>query len=495
MKKEFEGFVIYNKTNKKSKAYAVVSENYECKAEAPEIPEKFKEFIIPIEDKRFFNHNGIDIKGTTRALLRNFMNMKVLEGGSTISQQLARNILKDNSRTLSRKIRESIIALKLEYNYSKDDILNLYFNNVYFGKNLRGVRSASLYYFDKEPKKLNNSEIIYLLTILRGPNYYLSNLDATNKRMKLLSELLFNSNKLNLYQYNKIGKKSNISGNHRINILRNNTIPFITENIDFQNKRIDSTLVSYYQDFAENLVRKSKYPTSIVIIRNKKVIGFYSFYGSDYPFIFKSNVGSTLKPFIYYYAKKNGINNDQKFSSYKNNLNWNVREATSVNSKLNIDEALYHSNNNAFINISETIGIENTLNFLSDSIQIKDDEVFPSAILGATKNGLSLHQLTLAYNDFLTENIDDEKMELMKILNKIFKTKLNFNIENAFLKTGTTNNNDERLAIMHHADTTFGILRNENPLNDSSKEGNMFHEIKRFFGSYFKQQLKEYKWI
>ena len=158
-------------------------------------------------------------------------------------------------------------------------------------------------------------------------------------------------------------------------------------------------------------------------------------------------------------------------------------------------QALFHSNNNAFINISNSIGVNNTLNFLSNTIQLSSKEVFPSTILGATKNGISLFQLTLAYNDFLTKNIDNEKKQLMKILNKIFKSKLKLNIENAFLKTGTTNNNEERLAIIQHADTTFGILRNENPINDYSKEGNMFQEIRRFIVSFFKQHPKEYKWI
>ncbi|WP_162989976.1 biosynthetic peptidoglycan transglycosylase [Chryseobacterium sp. 6424] len=195
MDKNFDGFVIYTKTNNKNKAYAIVSENYECKAETSKIPEKFKKYIVPIEDKRFYNHNGIDLKGTTRALLRNFANLKVLEGGSTLSQQLARNLLKDNSKTLIRKIRETLIAFKLEYKYSKDEILNLYFNNVYFGKNLRGVRSASLFYFDKEPEKLNTNEIVFLITILRGPNYYLNNIEATIRRKNMLSELLYKNHK------------------------------------------------------------------------------------------------------------------------------------------------------------------------------------------------------------------------------------------------------------------------------------------------------------
>ena len=150
MNDEIDGFVIYNKSENKSKAFAVVSENYECNAKFSNLPNQFKKFIVPIEDKRFFKHNGIDFRGISRAILRNSINLKVLEGGSTISQQLARNILRDNSRTIYRKIKESYKAINLENSFSKDEILNLYFDNVYFGKNLRGVRTASIFYFDKD---------------------------------------------------------------------------------------------------------------------------------------------------------------------------------------------------------------------------------------------------------------------------------------------------------------------------------------------------------
>ncbi|WHF52237.1 transglycosylase domain-containing protein [Chryseobacterium gotjawalense] len=307
MNTNFEGFVIYNKNENKNKAFAVVSENYECKAESIKIPETFKKFIVPIEDKRFYNHRGIDFKGTTRALLRNVVNMKILEGGSTLSQQLARNLLKDNSKTLHRKVKETLKAIELEHYYSKDDILNLYFNNIYFGRNLRGIRTASLYYFDKETEKLNNSEILFLITILRGPNYYLSNVEITNKRMQMLSDLLLENQNINSNQHKKLIKRKINIENNKISLVRKSVVPFISEKIDVNKKTIISTLTQSHQKFAEKFIQDSKYPTSVVIIKNQKVVGFSSYYGSDYPFIFKSNVGSTLKPFIYYLERKEFI--------------------------------------------------------------------------------------------------------------------------------------------------------------------------------------------
>lgn len=492
--KEIDGFVIYNKSDSKTKAFAVVSDDHECNAKYAHLPSQFKEFIVPIEDKRFFEHNGVDFKGISRALIRNFLNLKILEGGSTISQQLARNILRDNKKTISRKIKETIKAINLENKFSKDEILDLYFNNVYFGKNLRGVRTASIFYFDKELEGLNKAEILYLITILRGPNFYGNNIERAFNRMKILSNLLYKNQTINLNQLSKINNKKLSIVENKIIPISKKAIPFITENINFNKKKIVSTVISKYQSFANQIVIGSKYPLSVVIIKNKKVVGFSSYYGTDYPFVFKSNVGSTLKPFIYYLAKKHGIDNSEKFDAYSNNLNWDVREANFTKSSLNLDEALFHSNNNSFINISTRIGLTETLNFLSKILSIPSNELFQSTILGATKNGISLYEIGMLYNQFFTDNRDKEKQMLMKVLNRIFKAKTNIEIEDVFLKTGTTNDNNERLAIIHEADITFAFLRNENPENDYSKEGNFITSIKNTLISFFKTP-KEHKWI
>jgi len=494
MNNEIDGFVIYNKSKRHQKAFAVVSENYECNAKSSNLPSQFKKFIVPIEDKRFFEHNGIDFRGISRALVRNLINLKILEGGSTISQQLARNILRDNSKTIYRKIKESLKAINLEHNFSKDEILNLYFNNVYFGKNIRGVRTASISYFDKELEHLNKSEILYLITILRGPNYYINNTDKALTRMKVLSNLLYHNETINLTQFHKLNsQRINFTENTLFSINKK-VIPYIAENINFKKKKILSTLIPNFQNFAKQIVSESKYPLSVIIVKNKKVVGFSSHYGSDYPFVFKSNVGSTLKPFLYYLAKKTGISNNEKFDAYHNSLNWDVREVSCTDRFLNIDDALLHSNNNSFINIVDKIGMDKSLAYLSELLYIPYNELFPSTILGATKNGISLYQLALQYNHFFTKNIDSEKRMLMKVLNKIFISKTNIKIDNVFLKTGTTNNNDERIAIFHDADTTYAFLRNENPENDYSKEGNFIHSISKKMIAFFKPN-KEYKWI
>ena len=194
MSSDLEGYVIYCKDTDKATPIGVASENYECKATTDYIPNRLKEFLVEIEDKRFYEHKGIDYRGTTRALIENIKARKIVQGGSTITQQLARNLLNDNKKTISRKLRETLKAIEIESQYSKDEILNLYFNNVYFGKNLSGLRTAGLYYFGKEVVELNQSELLYLLTILRGPNYYARRPEIAISRFKFISNTLYKRN-------------------------------------------------------------------------------------------------------------------------------------------------------------------------------------------------------------------------------------------------------------------------------------------------------------
>jgi ribosomal RNA assembly protein len=159
MKNELNGYVIYCKDSDKETPLGVVSDSYDCQAISDYVPTRIKKFVVEIEDKRFYNHNGIDFKGVSRAIVENIKAGRIVQGGSTISQQLARNIIRDTSKTVTRKIIETIKAIQIENQYSKDEILNQYFNNVYFGKNIWGLRAAGLYYFGKEIEKLTQTEI------------------------------------------------------------------------------------------------------------------------------------------------------------------------------------------------------------------------------------------------------------------------------------------------------------------------------------------------
>jgi len=139
------------------------------------IPDKVINSFLSAEDKNFFNHPGVDARGVTRAFLRNIKNIlldKRLEGASTITQQVAKNFLLTNEVSLKRKIKEAILAFRIEKAYTKKRILELYLNEIYLGQGTYGVASASLEYFNKSVKELNYNESALLAALPKAPSKY-----------------------------------------------------------------------------------------------------------------------------------------------------------------------------------------------------------------------------------------------------------------------------------------------------------------------------------
>jgi penicillin-binding protein 1A len=136
------------------------------------IPVNLQNAFVAIEDKDFFKHWGISVKGIMRAFSRILLKMKIAEGGSTITQQLAKTIFLTRDKTLIRKIKEVILTIHLEKKYSKDEILQLYINQIYFGNGAYGAQSAARIYFNKNAHDLSLAECATLAAIPKSPNYY-----------------------------------------------------------------------------------------------------------------------------------------------------------------------------------------------------------------------------------------------------------------------------------------------------------------------------------
>lgn len=136
------------------------------------IPDLLKKGIIATEDRRYYEHGAIDLIGVGRAAFTNYMAGETVEGGSTIAQQTVKNIFLSNERTMTRKMEELALAVQLEHNYSKDQILELYLNTIYFGHGAYGVGEASRTYFGKEPKDLDLSQCAMLAGLPQAPSAY-----------------------------------------------------------------------------------------------------------------------------------------------------------------------------------------------------------------------------------------------------------------------------------------------------------------------------------
>ena len=139
------------------------------------IPDKVVNAFLSAEDKNFFKHPGVDAKGILRAVLNNIKNIsqnKRLEGASTITQQVAKNFLLTNEVSMKRKIKEAILAFRIERAYTKERILELYLNQIYLGQGTYGIAAASLEYFDKSVKELNYQEAALLAALPKAPSKY-----------------------------------------------------------------------------------------------------------------------------------------------------------------------------------------------------------------------------------------------------------------------------------------------------------------------------------
>ena len=163
------------------------------------IPKNVINAFLSAEDKNFFSHPGVDAKGVLRAVINNISNIlasKRLEGASTITQQVAKNFLLTNEVSLNRKIKEAILAFRIERALSKERILELYLNQIYLGSGAYGVAAASLEYFDKSIRELNYSEAALLAALPKAPSKYnpYKDKDLAKFRRNLVLKNLYENN-------------------------------------------------------------------------------------------------------------------------------------------------------------------------------------------------------------------------------------------------------------------------------------------------------------
>ena len=162
-----------------------------------------KEAFLAIEDKKFYSHHGLHFKGIIRAVLTNFLKGKATQGGSSITQQLAKNAFLTPERTFSRKVKEAILAYQIERTYTKDEILERYLNEIYFGSGSYGIKNAADQYFRKDPKDLNIAEAALLAGIPNRPTKYDPNRSLENAlhRQQIILKEMFEDGRITKEEY------------------------------------------------------------------------------------------------------------------------------------------------------------------------------------------------------------------------------------------------------------------------------------------------------
>ena len=170
----YQGYKVYQDVIEEKNIEQRVAElqNKEDYVKLDEIADVYVELVVESEDHRFYQHHGVEYIGLTRAMLTNLATWSYKEGGSTITQQLAKNLCLSFEKSLDRKFAEVFIAWQLERDYSKDEILEMYLNITYLGEGNYGIKAASNYYYNVEPSQLTKEQAEVLVRTLKSPSVY-----------------------------------------------------------------------------------------------------------------------------------------------------------------------------------------------------------------------------------------------------------------------------------------------------------------------------------
>lgn len=383
------------------------------------ISDYVKNSIVSIEDKNFYNHKGFDYLRIAKAMLVNLKSKKLKEGASTISQQYIKNLYLTFDKTWERKIQEALLTLELETHYSKDEILEGYLNTIDFGAGNYGIKEASKYYFNKEPKDLSLAEASIIVGIPKNPSYYnpVTNYENAKDRQKnVLISMVKNkyiskdemneaiNEPLNFYAKNDKVELSSIYY-YRDAVLKelSNIKEIPSSLLDMEGLKIYTNLDKDVQKNLENNIDKEMKNSSLqvasVVITpsNGKIVALIG--GKEYSksqynraYSSKRQVGSTIKPFLYYSALENGFTPSSTFLSERTTFNlgdtmYSPKNAGNIYANKNISmlTAIAYSDNIYAMKTHLFLGTD-SLSKITKRVGIKTDvKENASSALGTTE--------------------------------------------------------------------------------------------------------------
>lgn len=401
------------------------------KVSIDKIPDYLKKAIIATEDKNFYHHRGFDTVGMIRSTLTNIASGEVKQGASTITQQLARILFLSNERTFDRKIKELIIAHRIEKTISKDEILEMYLNSVYLGSGVYGVSSAAKTFFDKDLSQLTLAEQALIAGLPQAPSIYspFANKKAGLKRrnqvlrkmyrnkfitedqmLKAQKEGLSLSNKPRIYSYNKAPYFIDFV----LNELKN--IGFEEQEISQGGLKIYTTLDYKSQNAAQNVATSALSKAGLTKPANQ--VALFSFSpttGRIYAYIGGKNYeqsqydrvskairpsGSSFKPFVYATALQQGVGVDNIIEDTPLTIqDWSPKNyGKKYRGKITIWQALAISSNVAAVRLIKKSGVDaviQTAKEMGITTPLANDMTIA---LGS--NGVKLYDMAVAYGAF-----------------------------------------------------------------------------------------------
>ncbi len=415
------------------------------------IPQDLINATIAIEDRKFYKHFGLDPIRITGALIEDIKNSSKEQGASTITQQLAKNLYLSFDKTWERKIEEAILAIQLELQYSKDAILELYLNEIYFGYSTNGVQMAAKTYFDKDVSELNLAECAMLAGIPKGPAYYspFSNMDNAKARQKLILNAMVNENYITqeeaniAYNTELVFKNSDEKNyptkapyfrDYILNILVTQ-FNFSEEDIYTGGLKIYTTLDSEIQNYAEETILKynsdnSELQVALLSIDPntgyiKAMVGGSNYSESQYNRVFANRQpGSSFKPILYLAALENGFTAVSRFLSeptiftFANNQSYQPSNYGDnyPNKEIDLRYALTHSDNIYAVKTHIEIGMDKLID-MSKKLGIDADlNPYPSLALGSQE--VSPFDMAKSYAAIANNGRAIEPIAILKIEDK-----------------------------------------------------------------------------
>ncbi len=388
------------------------------------LPENLINAVIVTEDKRFFNHYGVDIKGVLRAIYVNLKERRIVQGGSTITQQLAKNLFLTPERSFTRKLHELILSLWLELRFSKKQILSIYLNRVYLGSGTYGVQAASEKYFNKKVEDLNLYECAVIASLLKAPSRYnpIANKKLSQERASLVLENMAKSQmiskakvkeaKYNNKMYSKFTTPPK-STRYFIDWLLPRVKAYVGEiNEDLI---VRTTLDVKLQKIAEDSLNKvtENFPSadqSALVSLNLdggviSMIGGRDYGDSQFNRVTqaKRQPGSAFKLFVYLAGLENGFAPDDLVLDSKIDINgWSPKNyKDKYIGEVSVKDAFSNSINTVAVKISEDIGREKVIKMAKLMGITSPILNSPSLALGTSE--VNLLELTAAY-DVLANN-------------------------------------------------------------------------------------------
>lgn len=414
------------------------------------IPVDLINATIAIEDKKFYSHFGFDLPRIGVALYENVKHKSKAQGASTITQQLAKNLYLSHEKTWTRKLQEALLAIQLELQYSKDELLEMYLNQIYYGHSANGVQLASKIYFNKDVSELTLAESSMLAGIPKGPSYYspFIDMDKAKNRQRLILKAMVDENYITQKEADEAYSTELVFRNTDEKIY-SSIAPYFRDYIIYELKnthglsedeiysgglKIYTTLDYKAQKIAEetltsNLPSDRELQAALISIDPstgfiKTMVGGREYKESQYNRVFaKRQPGSSFKPFLYLAALESGYTPVTKYVSeptvftFENNQTYQPSNFGNkyANKEVDLRYALTHSDNIYAVKTHMDLGMDKLVD-VGARLGI-DTKLMPYPSLALGSQEVSPYEMTKAYATIANQGKRIEPTAILRIEN------------------------------------------------------------------------------